>query len=255
MNKTAIGIVVAVIVIAGGWYAYAHYQDRSDSSTSANDLGTYPYVCDNGSTFALTPLEGMQAVRVSADAQGMFTGTATLAQVEGTSYKGAAPDGQEVAIMGDGETVHMTVGSNTATCNPKPNPDAAPWNWGDPDTASADAQPGSVKPSAVLVTGESIEGTWQDNGDPKSEITLASGGAITWIYDGKDMSSGTFAVFTKDEPKAVSFPIDADAVYLQTTDSSTAETQNFKIQLSADADTLTLIYMDRGGATTYSRVE
>ena len=139
--KTAIAVVVIVILAAAAWFWQADrqalaQQGAADQQAAANDLGTYPYTCDNGSEFTLSPLESGQAVQISADAQGMFTGTATLDQVKGTSYAGAAPDGQRVAILGDGETVHLTVGSAQATCNPKPNPDEAPWNWGDMSTTT-----------------------------------------------------------------------------------------------------------------------
>jgi hypothetical protein len=133
--KSTIIIIAIIVIAAAGWYVYAGRQSASQQAPAA-DLGTYPYTCDNGSEFALSPLEGMQAVQVSADAQGMFTGTATLSQVEGTHYAGAAPDGQSVAVVGDGETVHLTVGSGQTDCHPQPNPDEAPWNWGDPTAAT-----------------------------------------------------------------------------------------------------------------------
>jgi hypothetical protein len=128
--------VLAIVVIAGaGWFWYAH-RGGTDEHAAVQDLGMYPYTCDNGSTFIFSPLEGMEHVQVSADAQGMFTGTATLAQTGGTSYAGTAPDGQQVALTGDGETIRLTVGSATAACTPKPDSENAPWNWGDVSTAS-----------------------------------------------------------------------------------------------------------------------
>jgi len=139
MTKGIVGLVIIAALGIGIWYVYAGRQAAdqyvANQYASADDLGTYPYVCDNGSTFILSPLEGMAQVQVSADAQGMFTGTATLAQTAGTNYAGAAPDGQAVALLGDGETVHLTVGSEKAICSPKPDPDNAPWNWGDPAAA------------------------------------------------------------------------------------------------------------------------
>jgi hypothetical protein len=134
MKKTVAGILVLAIIGGAGWYAYAHRQ-AADGLASTKDLGMYPYVCDNGSAFILSPLEGMQHVQVSADAQGMFTGTATLALVSGTAYAGAAPDGQQVSLTGDGETVRLIVGAETTACSPKPSDEGAPWNWGDPIAA------------------------------------------------------------------------------------------------------------------------
>lgn len=134
MKSTIVSILVVIVVAAGGWYVYSK-GPGANQYANTQDLGVYPYVCDNGSTFTLSPLEGLKTVQVSADSQGMFTGTATLTLVSGTSYSGTAPDKQPVMLMGSGETVHLTVGSVQATCNPKPNPDSAPWNWGDTSAA------------------------------------------------------------------------------------------------------------------------
>lgn len=134
-----IGVVLMAVLIGG----YIYSKDKSDPTAQdeetnyayQQDLGMFPYECENGSTFISSPLEGLNTVQLSADAQGMFTGTATLQLVEGTEYKGRAPDGQSVAFVGNGETMHVTVGSIETDCFPKPSPDLAPWNWGDPITS------------------------------------------------------------------------------------------------------------------------
>ncbi len=139
MNTKAIWAIVVLIIIVGGsayFYKTHGYLGANEHYANTHDLGMYPYVCSNGSTFTFSPLEGMHTVQLSADAQGMFTGTATLTQVSDATYKGTAPDGQSVSLVGDGETITLTVGGTTATCNPKPSQDSAPWNWGDSHTAS-----------------------------------------------------------------------------------------------------------------------
>ncbi len=130
MNNTVIGIVIAVALAVVAWFIYIGMPGQ-DEFAQVQDLGMYPYVCDNGSTFILSPLEGLENVQVSADAQGMFTGTATLSMISPAHYSGIAPDGQEVGLTGEGETIRLTVGTEQAVCNPLPNPDSAPWNWGD----------------------------------------------------------------------------------------------------------------------------
>lgn len=144
MNKSLLWLLVGFVVIvgvayffAGRWASYNDVssgdlpEESSENLAYQQDLGMYPYQCDNGSKFILSPLEGLQTVQVSADAQGMFTGTATLLQEQGTTYRGLAPDGQEVSLVGSGETIHLTAGEVHATCTPTPSADAAPWNWGD----------------------------------------------------------------------------------------------------------------------------
>ncbi len=170
MNTKAIwAIVVLIIIVGGGAYFY-----KTQTPAHMQDLGMYPYTCDNGSTFNLSPLEGLKTVQVSADTQGMFTGTATLALMSGTSYKGTAPDGQQVMLVGNGETIHLTVGSTQATCNPKPSQDSAPWNWGDTNAAA--------NPQASI--------TWKFTSAGETDNIPYTSVAVT--VDGKSYDMGKF---------------------------------------------------------------
>jgi hypothetical protein len=118
-------------------------------------------------------------------------------------------------------------------------------------------QPAGSQPSASLVASENLMGKWQDTTDPKNVIEFGASNDVTWVYDGEKVGSGLYVVFTAaNAPKIVSFPIDPNAVYLQTTETGAqSDTQNFRISMSADANSLTLTYMDRGGATMYTRVQ
>lgn len=110
---------------------------------------------------------------------------------------------------------------------------------------------------AAAVIGEHIVGTWKSESDPKNVIELSADAKIVWRYDGKKLGEGLYVIFTKGiAPKMVSFPMDESAVYMQTTETgSVDDTQNFRVDLSADTNTLTTTYMDRGGATVYTRVQ
>lgn len=123
-------------------------------------------------------------------------------------------------------------------------------------STSADTA-GSVKPETTTVVSENLQGKWQSTSDPKNVIEFQANDKIVWTYDGKEMADGLYVVFTKENaPKLVAFPIDANAVYVQTTETgSQNDTMNFRIMMSADANELTLIYMERGGATVYKRVQ
>lgn len=181
MKSTIVSILVVIVAATGAWYVYSKGPGAAQYANT-QDLGMYPYVCDNGSTFTLSPLEGLKTVQVSADSQGMFTGTATLALVSGTTYSGTAPDKQTVMLMGDGETVHLTVGSGQATCSPKANPDSAPWNWGDASTTTTSAS-----------SKASVTWSFTDAGEveaiPYSNVTVAVNG--TTYQAGKFIGSCT----------------------------------------------------------------
>lgn len=252
MNKTILGIVVLVLVAAGGWYFYQSQGARSAGEQApAGDNGTYLYICDNGSTFSMTPSLDVSSIKLEAGSQGMFTGTATLMQA--TSSAGARYEGtymnSKIVFVGAGEGVRLSVGSESTTCNPKPSQEMAPWNWGDP------AEGGSVKPDVIVVVSESIVGKWKSDQDPKFMREFKDDGTVVDWYDNKVETTGTFKVFTKDKPLTVAFPLDANATYLQLKMAgSQSDTLNFKVS-KLTPEVLNLTYMDRGGVQTYTLVK
>ena len=119
-----------------------------------------------------------------------------------------------------------------------------------------DVQPAGSKPDATLVLSENLQGKWQANDDAKFVREFKADGTVVDWYDNETKTSGTYQIFTQLKPITVSFPLEVNAAYVQIREAgSQSETLNFKIGLSADASTLTLTYMDRGGATTYTRVK
>jgi hypothetical protein len=249
MQKIALGLALLVI-LGGATYLYSRAVPQPTSGEVASD--SYAYTCDNGSAFTMTPAADVSQVTLSAGSQGMFSGSVVLKQseIKSTFFTGTVLNAP-VTLEGDGEKVVVTVGTEKATCTPVPDSENAPWNWGDAQSA------GSVKPDTILIGTENLMGTWQDTKDPKNKLEFKAGDQLVMWYDGKQVSKGLYVVFNKENaPKIVAFPIEANAVYLQTTmTGSQADTQNFKIGFSADANTLTLTYMDRGGVTTYTRVQ
>ncbi len=124
MSKTAIGVVAAVVVAGGAWY---WYMGGAVPEMSNDDVfGTYAYSCSNGVQFEMTLYSGLPSVALKAQGSAPFT-EVTLDRVSGGAY--ATPDG-EVALVGDGETINLTVGAVNMTCNPIPDGDNAPFNWG-----------------------------------------------------------------------------------------------------------------------------
>jgi hypothetical protein len=79
MIKTLIWTAVLIIIIGGGyWYTQ---RSESDRAMMASSMGTYEYVCDNGSRFTMTPSDDVSEVQLTAGSQGMFTGTIRLARM------------------------------------------------------------------------------------------------------------------------------------------------------------------------------
>ena len=157
MKDIILGVVSLIIVAGGGWYFYM--QKGESSPASPADLGSYGYVCDNGSQFTMTPSADMNSLKLSAGSQGMFSGDVTLSKAgENARYEGNVL-GSPVIFSGAGEEVQLTVGSKKAVCNPVPSQEMAPWNWGDA------AEGGSIKQDTSLMVTENMLGKWQSVDD------------------------------------------------------------------------------------------
>ncbi len=124
MTKTLIWAVILILIIIGGWYWYS---TQSQSAMLASSMGSYEYMCDNGSGFTMTPSDDVSEVQLVAGSQGMFTGSIRLAKMgEGNHFE--TTSGQLVVFSGAGEEVQLTVGSESTVCNPVPSSDSPPWN-------------------------------------------------------------------------------------------------------------------------------
>lgn len=239
------GIVIIIIFISGGYW----YTTQKDSVMDSAGMGTYAYMCDNGSEFSMAPASDMSEVTLTAGSQGMFTGTMRLAKM-GDAAHYETVEGQLIVLSGAGEEVQLTVGEETTTCNPVPNSDMAPWNWGDAGEGA-----GSIQPDVSVVVSESIQGRWQSTQDPKSVRVFNDDYTVEDIYDGETVSTGLWVAFTKMNAPEIAFPLEDSAVYLQITEEGTVlDTLTFKVT-RITPDELELIYMGRGGALTYTRVQ
>lgn len=123
MTKTAIGIVVAIIVAGGAWYWYMGSQKQD---MAADTFGMYAYSCDNGVKFDMTLSNTVSSVTLKAQGNAPFS-EVVLEQKSGSTY---GTEEGEVTLVGNGEEIKLTVGAANMTCNPVPNGDMAPFNWG-----------------------------------------------------------------------------------------------------------------------------
>lgn len=117
--------------------------------------------------------------------------------------------------------------------------------------------PGSVKPDIALVASESIVGTWQSDRDAKSTRVYSSDGTLVDMYDGRELSRGTWKAFTAEKPAAgVSLTLEADTVYMQEILVNEAETATLNLQVEKlTPENLELIYVEGVGSLTYTRVK
>ncbi|HEY4488591.1 MAG TPA: hypothetical protein VJB97_03675, partial [Candidatus Paceibacterota bacterium] len=153
MNKLYIVAALVVIAAIGGYW---YFSNQDAASVASGDMGTYPYQCDTGGRFSMSPSADMSSITlIPKDAS--FAGTVVLSRISSTA--GARYEGGGIVFIGAGEGVQLTVGNTTEICNPVPNSETPPWNWGDA------GEGGGVKQDASLIVSESILGKWQSVDD------------------------------------------------------------------------------------------
>ncbi len=134
MKKTIGAVVIIIILALGYWYYSTHKAPQapvtttSDSTAVAN-LGSYPYECDEHVMMTMSPSSDMKTITISGTDGAAYPPTVTLSKV--TADSGAKYQGGEFTFVGKGESVTLTEGDQALNCSPVPNPDAAPFNFGD----------------------------------------------------------------------------------------------------------------------------
>src|SRR3989338_7972773 len=99
--KNLLTIAVLVLILIGGDLL----MQGAESVPVAQDLGTYPYACDNGAEFTMTHSSDMSSITLTAGSQGMFTGSVTLNQATSTAgarYEGSLPGQGGIVFVGAG---------------------------------------------------------------------------------------------------------------------------------------------------------
>lgn len=245
MNKVLLWAVVIIIILIGGWYWYTNSQ--KDSAMTAENMGTYAYMCGNGSQFTMTPSADVSQLTLEAGSQGMFTGTVTLHKM-GDANHFETTSGTLIVLTGAGEEVDLTVGEETTTCNPVPSSEMAPWNWGDP------AEGAGMDQDSVAAVNANIVGKWQSTDDAKFTREFRSDFTVVDSYDGEANLDGLWVAFTKMNAPEIVFPLEENTVYLQITEKGTPQdTLTFKL-VKLTPEELELIYMDRGGSLRFKKI-
>ncbi len=114
---------------------------------------------------------------------------------------------------------------------------------------------GSIQPTASLVVTESMQGRWQSVDDPKFVREFKEGDKVVDWYEGKEVTSGLWVVFTRADGLEVPFPLEDNAVYVQMTETgSQQDTMYFRVS-KLTASELEMTYLDRGGVLRFTLVQ
>ena len=106
----------------------------------------------------------------------------------------------------------------------------------------------------VSTTSDSIVGSWKSVEDANFTRTLYENGQYKDAYEGQPSAdmSGPWVTFTSATvPEGFAYPVEEGATYLQL--DSGADALYFKVTKVTDTD-LELIYLNRGGALTFTRI-
>lgn len=148
-----IGLLLVLALLGGSIYFVMQQKEEPEAKLPADEtvLGSYAYTCTNGVTMRMEPSADVSTVRVMISGNG-FPSEAILNRVE--TFSGARFEGANMMFTGAGEEVSIVSGDVSAICNPVPDSENAPWNWGDA------GEGGGAVFDPVRVASEAIVGTW-----------------------------------------------------------------------------------------------
>ncbi len=128
----------------------------------------------------------------------------------------------------------------------------AGWLWYEHFAASPEW---STPQGILLPLDTTLAGTWRSTEDSKFTREFRADGTVTDLYNNASPGVSTWNVFsaTNLPEKAVSFPLEPGATYLQMVDVKTGNVLDFKV-VALTANELQLIYMERGNTLDFMRV-
>lgn len=121
-------IVVAAVVLVGGFFLLNSYIYNEKQADSPADFGVYGYRCGDGTEFTITFGETVDTITIIPASNLERIPETMLTKV--TSSSGARYEGGDLAFHAHGETVTLTGEGFQTTCLPMQE-DGAPFNFGD----------------------------------------------------------------------------------------------------------------------------
>src|SRR3989344_1918847 len=101
----------------------------SEVATEPQDFGTYPYECDEQVMFTMTPSQNLNTILIQPTEDGAYPPRSVL--LRNDTFAGTRYEGNGVTFTARGETITLGEGDSAINYSPVPNPDEAPFNFGD----------------------------------------------------------------------------------------------------------------------------
>ncbi len=233
--------VVAFSIIAAAAVFFWWRAQNQASAEFATDLGSYPYQCDDTFAFTMVPGPDMATIRIEPRAAAHFAPEELRQDVATSSAVRFV--GTALVMEASGETVTIIESGRMHRCNPVPNQNDAPFNFGD--------SVGVDMPSADAIR-SGIIGTWRSVQDPKFVRRFEADGTVTDIYDGENTSTDTWGVAQKQDADTLPEMVAAGAPYVRLT--GDAGELLFTIDYLT-ADSLEMMYLARGSVLQFERIQ
>lgn len=245
MNKSIIAVLLIVLAGVG-----LYLSTKSPSATENPNMTPTPVVlrasmvCDDNSHF-IAEFAPQNTVTIIVD--GATLATASRVDGDGQRFEN---DTHVYVFAGEEATVTDKAANTSTSCSQPEEPNNAPVNFGDA------GEGGGSQADLSAAVSASIIGKWQSIEDGKFAREFKDGGVVVDTYTGSAPISGTFKVFTNDNPIAgLPFGLDEGVVYLQITQPGTQEEKyNFRVS-KVTPEELELVYLDRGGLLQFRKVE
>lgn len=238
------GFLIFVLILIIAWLGYWLMTKKDGKMVDSGNALTLSasFNCADGTKF-VAQFPGNDTVKISSNGASQ-----TLPLVAGAGQRFENQNAVYV-FAGEEATVTTKTGNKTTACEQPSDTNNAPVNFGDA------GEGGGVKPDGALIITESIQGRWQSSQDPKFVRVFNANKTVVDMNGASAVSSGTWEVFTKENPLTVSFPLEADGIYVQLTMSGAqSEKMNFKVN-KLTPESLELVSMERGGILAFTSVK
>lgn len=131
-KQMAWAVIILIILGVAGWYFTKKNIPAGSQSPSVHvttEESVYPYECDEHVMVNMAMSSGGETIVIGAAHSSDYPPATTLHRVAATS--GARYEGGGFIFTARGESVSITEDGHTLNCSPVPNPDSAPFNFGD----------------------------------------------------------------------------------------------------------------------------
>ncbi len=241
-NRNLIITLVVLFILA--IVVTVFYKDNDEDKEMAYMLVASFTCADNSKFVAEFPNDDELEVHVD----GVLVRKVPMVPNAGQTYEDA---NYKYVFAGEEATVLNKANGRSTTCSQPVDGNNAPVNFGDSGEGAGINQDATIAVSANLL------GRWKSNDDPKFVREFKENGVTTDIYEDKEVSVGTWTLFTKEKPLVtpVEFPLDTGAVYIEMIDAG-AQTEKYHFKVTkVTPEELELIYMSRGGTLTFTRMQ